>query len=299
MIKIRDLEYLMAVAHHKHFSLAATHCHVSQPTLSGQIIKLEERLGVQLFERHRQGVLVTPAGKALLIKAQAVLNAAQDFEQSAKELTDPFIGQLHIGLIPTLAPYLLPRIMTPLKNALPNMDLFLYEKQTHVLLDDLNKGALDLLILPWLEHMEQFDRYRLFDEPLVLMAPKHHPLMKKSTLRLADLTGEELLTLEDGHCLRDQAMGFCFAAGASENTQFRATSLETLRHMVISGMGLTLMPELATTGIQNGQGVAYRQFDAPKPFRNISLLVRPNYARLASVQKVVSVIKSAMSQVSP
>jgi len=295
LIKIRDLQYLQAVAHYKHFSQAAEFCHVSQPTLSGQLIKLEQHLGLQLFERSRQAVLLTTAGKQLSVKAQAVLNAAIDFEQTAKELTDPLIGELHIGLIPTLAPYLLPRIMTPLKNALPNMDLFLYEKQTHALLDDLSQGKLDILILPWLENMAQFERYALFDEPLVLMAPTNHRLINQSALVLADLRGQELLTLEDGHCLRDQAMGFCFAAGASENTQFRATSLETLRHMVISGMGLTLMPELATTGLQNGNLVAYRQFDDPKPFRNISLLIRPNFSRLASIQKVVATVKQEIA----
>ena len=291
MIKLRDLEYLQAVNQFKHFGQAADFCHVSQPTLSGQLIKLEQQLGLQLFERHRKGILLTPAGQQLSEKAQAVLTAAIDFEETAKEFTDPLIGELHMGLIPTLAPYLLPRIMAPIKAALPNMNIFLYEKQTHVLLNELDQGKLDLLILPWLEDMQHVERYSLFDESLVLMAPRFHPLLNQRQLKLSDLRGSELLTLEDGHCLRDQAMGFCFAAGASENTQFRATSLETLRHMVISGMGLTLMPELAAVDRRDGDLVAYRQFDDPKPFRNISLLIRPNYSRLACIREIVNIVK--------
>lgn len=295
MIKIRDLEYLQAVSHYKHFGKAAEFCHVSQPTLSGQLIKLEQQLGLQLFERHRKGVLLTPAGKTLSEKAQRVLNTAIDFEDTARELTDPLSGELHIGLIPTLAPYLLPRILEPIKANLPNIDLFLYEQQTSDLLEELDQGILDVLILPWLEDMDQVERYSLFDEPLVLMAPTAHPLHKQVSLSLSDLRGEELFTLEDGHCLRDQALGFCFAAGASENTQFRATSLETLRHMVISGMGLTLMPELATAGRQDGASVTYRQFDDPKPYRNISLLVRPNFSRMACIREVVAAIRQEFS----
>ena len=295
LIKIRDLQYLQAVAHYKHFSQAAEFCHVSQPTLSGQLIKLEQHLGLQLFERTRQTVLLTPAGKQLLVKAQAVLNAALDFEHTAAELTDPMMGDLHIGLIPTLAPYLLPCIMTPLRHGLPMMDMFLYEKQTQVLIEELRQGKLDILILPWMDSMTDFTSYSLFDEPLMLMAPESHPLVNQKTLGLTDLSGYELLTLEDGHCLRDQAMGFCFAAGASENTQFRATSLETLRHMVISGMGITLMPELSTQGFTPDSPVVYRHFDAPQPVRNIALLVRPQYARLAAVRKIVDIIRRAVN----
>ena len=248
MVKLRDLEYLTAIDQHKHFGKAAQACFVSQPTLSGQLMKLEEQLGLQLVERHRRNVMLTPAGDQLVQEARKVLQAAGEFESRAKALLDPFSGDLHLGLIPTLAPYLLPHIMGELNNSLPNINFFLHENQTQVLLQQLDEGKLDVLILPYLNEMEKFESYQLFDEPLMLATPKEHSLAHKKQLTLADLQGEKILTLADGHCLKDQAMGYCFAAGAKEDNSFQATSLETLRHMVASGMGITLLPALAAQG---------------------------------------------------
>lgn len=296
MIKLRDLQYLVAVDQHRHFGKAAEACFVSQPTLSGQLIKLEQQLGVQLFERHRKTVILTRAGATLVGKARATLRCAEDFEQSAKVLLDPLQGDVHVGLIPTLAPYLLPHVMAPLQQSFPALKVYLYEQQTQVLLDRLNRGELDLLILPWLEDMEKFERYSLFDEPLLLMAPADHPLLNGDKLVLDDLSGYELLTLEDGHCLRDQAMGYCFAAGARENNTFRATSLETLRYMVASGAGITLMPELAVKG-QPEQFARIRRFSAPEPGRNISLVVRNDFARKALASQMAAVVRNAAKSV--
>jgi len=221
MIKIRELEYLDAIERFKHFGKAAEACHVSQPTLSGQIIKLEEQLGVTLIERHRRNIMLTPAGNQLLVKARKVLNAAHDLEVTARTLGDPLSGELHIGLIPTLAPYLLPHIMPDLIPALPRMDFFLHEQQTADLLESLDQGKLDALVLPWLEEMKDFDAYDLFDEPFLLAVNKQHPLAKKKRVKLEDLKGCHVLTLEDGHCLRDQALGYCFSAGADEDKRFQ------------------------------------------------------------------------------
>ena len=154
MIKIRDLEYLDAIETHRHFGKAAEACHVSQPTLSGQIMKLEEQLGVSLIERHPRNIMLTPAGIQLLVKARRVLSAARELEQTAKSLGDPLSGEFHLGLIPTLAPYLLPGIMPPLIDGLPNLELMLYEHRTHELLAMLDAGSLDALILPWLDEMQ-------------------------------------------------------------------------------------------------------------------------------------------------
>ncbi|MAC47791.1 MAG: DNA-binding transcriptional regulator OxyR, partial [Oceanospirillum sp.] len=239
MVKLRDLQYLDAIDQHKHFGKAAEACFVSQPTLSGQIMKLEEQLSLQLVERHRRNVMLTPAGEQLVKEARKVLNAARDFEETARNLLDPLAGDLHMGLIPTLAPYLLPHIMGSLHQKLPNIRFYLHEKQTKVLLQELNEGKLDLLVLPWLEDMQGVERYDLFYEPLDLAVPTGHKLADKGTLQLSDLNDQKILTLEDGHCLRDQAMGYCFSAGASEDHSFQATSLETLRYMVASGMGIT------------------------------------------------------------
>ncbi len=294
MVKLRDLEYLVAVDTHKHFGRAAEACFVSQPTLSGQIMKLEEQLDLQLIERHKRSVMLTPSGELLVREARKVLAAAEHFESTATSLLDPYAGDVHIGLIPTLAPYLLPHIMANLRQALPNVQFYLHENRTKDLLNGLNDGNLDVLVLPYLEDMQAFERYELFFEPLVLAIPEDHEFANRDCVKLEDLRGQKVLTLEDGHCLRDQAMGYCFAAGAKEDQQFRATSLETLRYMVASGMGITLMPKLATMNRNADEGLQYIHFQSPPPEREICLLMRPNYTRMALVRKLVAVIRDAM-----
>lgn len=293
MIKLRDLQYLTAIDQHKHFGRAAEACCVSQPTLSGQIKKLEEQLGLLLFERHRRQVMLTPAGEQLVKDARHVLQAADQFEESAKALLDPLAGDLHVGLIPTLAPYLLPHIMGPLNSALPQVNFYLHENKTQTLLKELNDGKLDLLILPWLDEMKHFERYDLFKEPLVLATPLDHPLTASKTLTLEHLNNHPILTLEDGHCLRDQAMGYCFSAGANEDHRFKATSLETLRYMIASNMGITLFPKLATL-TQTTADICYQAFSNPEPFRQITLVIRPNYSRTQCVRALVACIRESV-----
>ena len=291
MIKIRDLEYLDAIETHRHFGKAAEACHVSQPTLSGQIMKLEEQLGVSLIERHPRNIMLTPAGIQLLVKARRVLSAARELEQTAKSLGDPLSGEFHLGLIPTLAPYLLPGIMPPLIDGLPNLELMLYEHRTHELLAMLDAGSLDALILPWLDEMQHFEAYDLFDEPFVLAVSKKHPLADRKRVKLDYLEGHKVLTLEDGHCLRDQALGYCFSAGADEDKRFQATSLETLRYMVAANIGITLLPKLAIMGQQENSAIRYIDFQQPAPSRRIVLLVRQNYTRMECVREIVGIIR--------
>jgi len=297
MIKLRDLEYLTAIDEHKHFGKAAQACFVSQPTLSGQLMKLEEQLGLQLVERHRRNVMLTPAGEQLVQEARNVLQAAGQFESCAKALLDPLAGDLHLGLIPTLAPYLLPHIMADLNKGLPNINFFLHENQTKVLLQQLDEGKLDVLILPYLDEMHKFESYQLFDEPLMLATPKKHVLANKKKLALTDLQGEKILTLADGHCLKDQAMGYCFAAGAKEDNSFQATSLETLRYMVASGMGITMLPALAAQGNMASDSISYCQFRKPEPVRGISLVIRPNYSRMECVRAIVASVRKSISDI--
>lgn len=295
MVKIRDLQYLDAVARHQHFGRAAEACFVSQPTLSGQIMKLEERLGLMLIERHRKRVMLTPAGEALIGRARAVLRAAEDFEDAAKALSEPLSGDFHLGLIPTISPYLLPHIMTPLGADLPQVNFYLHEDQTQVLLQALDEGKLDVVILSWLDSIENVERYTLYREPLVLAAPREQPLAKLDEASLSDLDGQLVLTLEDGHCLRDETLDYCFSAGAREDQRFQATSLETLRYMVGSGLGITLMPQLAVREADRAQGLQYVPFGDPPPSREICLLVRPNYSRMEAVRAMVASIRQAMS----
>jgi LysR family hydrogen peroxide-inducible transcriptional activator len=297
MIKIRDLEYLDAIDTHRHFGRAAESCFVSQPTLSGQIMKLEEQLGITLVERQTRKVMLTPAGEQLVVEARNVLQAASNFEASARALLDPFSGDLHVGLIPTLAPYLLPHIMKDLNKKLPNINFYLHEDKTKNLLKSLDDGKLDFIILPWLEEMDKFDRYDLFEEPLVLATSKDHQLSSKEVVSLDELKEYEVLTLEDGHCLRDQALGFCFTAGVKEDNRFQATSLETLRYMVSSNMGITLLPQLATVNHHITSTINYISFADPKPNRQISLMLRSGYSRMQCIRAVVSSVKNSMKEV--
>ena len=297
MIKLRDLEYLDAIERFKHFGKAADACNVSQPTLSAQIRKLEEQLGLTLVERHPRNVMLTNAGTVLTSQARNVLKSAKEFEATAKTLADPLAGALHIGLIPTLAPYLLPHIMPALTQAMPNVRLYLYEKQTKALLEDLDNGDMDILILPWLDdEMKRFERYKLMDEPLVLASPPDHPLSRKSPLKLSDLKDDTILTLEDGHCLRDQAIGYCFTAGAEEDTRFKATSLETLRYMVATGSGVTLLPKLSIVNQPESPLITYTEFTEPQPIREVVAVIRTNYPRMEVVRKLVSAIRQTVEK---
>jgi LysR family hydrogen peroxide-inducible transcriptional activator len=294
MIKIRDLEYLDAIEKYRHFGKAAEACHVSQPTLSGQIMKLEEQLGVSLIERNPRNILLTPAGEELLAKARRVLAAARELEMTARTLGDPLAGDFHLGLIPTLAPYLLPLIMPELIRRLPNLQLFLHEHKTSDLLERLDQGELDALVLPWLDDMTSFQAYDLFNEKFVLAVSKKHELADRKRVKLEYLEGHKVLTLEDGHCLREQALGYCFSAGADEDRRFQATSLETLRYMVAANMGITLLPELAVGARSDNGDLRYIEFQSPAPSRRIVLLVRQNYTRLEPVRQIVATIRDCI-----
>jgi LysR family hydrogen peroxide-inducible transcriptional activator len=294
MIKLRDLEYLDAIEKFRHFGKAAESCHVSQPTLSGQLMKLEEQLGVSLIERHPRNIMLTPAGEMLLGKARRVLSAARELEMAARTLGDPLSGEFHLGLIPTLSPYMLPVIMPRLIEQMPKMEFFLHEQKTHELLGMLQAGKLDALILPWLDDMHSVEAYDLFEEEFVLAVSRRHELSGRKRVKLSCLEGHKVLTLEDGHCLRDQALGYCFSAGADEDKRFQATSLETLRYMVAANIGITLLPDLATRRQPEHGDVTYIRFQQPAPTRRIVLLVRQQYTRMECVREIVGIVRRAM-----
>lgn len=278
-MNFRDLNYLIALEELRHFRKAAEHCFVSQPTLSGQLRKLEEELGIQLVERSSRNVIFTNAGLDIVAKAKVILLEKRELEEIATSHQSPMKGCLHIGLIPTVAPYLLPVIISTIKSSFPELTLYLYEKQTSILLKELDNGVLDCIILPVLPEMQTQLQYPLYSEPLELAIPDSHPWRNEETISISKLHGQNLLMLEDGHCLRDQAMGYCFAAGAVEDHSFKATSLETLRHMVSAGSGLTVFPKLAIPTSRNQNGVLYLPFEPPQPTREIALLCRQNNAR--------------------
>ncbi|WP_116474287.1 DNA-binding transcriptional regulator OxyR [Zobellella maritima] len=294
-MNLRDLEYLVALAEERHFRKAAEKCFVSQPTLSGQLRKLEDELGVVLMERTSRKVLFTPAGDAITTQARRVLAATKELRDIARTFTEPMSGELHIGLIPTVGPYLLPHIIPALKQHFPELHIYLYEAQTQVLLKQLADGELDCLILAKLDEMDNFGSIPLYQEPMMLALPDEHIWSTRQQVGLSELKGEKLLMLEDGHCLRDQAMGFCFAAGVGEDTHFQATSLETLRNMVAAGSGLTLIPKLAIGQQHEAAGVRYLPVTDLEPSRTISLLYRTHSVRRPCFNEMAKVISKIMS----
>lgn len=274
-MNIRDLEYLVALAEHKHFRRAADSCHVSQPTLSGQIRKLEDELGVMLLERTSRKVLFTQQGLLLVDQAKTVLREVKVLQEMASLQGESMSGPLHIGLIPTVGPYLLPHIIPQLHQSYPKLEMYLHEAQTQHLLAQLDSGKLDCAILAMVKESAPFIEVPLFEEPMKLAIYEGHPWHDRHSVPMGDLAGQRLLMLEDGHCLRDQALGFCFQAGAKEDTHFRATSLETLRNMVAAGSGITLLPDLAVPSEQKRDGVCYLDCTDPLPSRSIILVYRP------------------------
>ena len=295
-MNFRDLEYLIALEELKHFRKAAEKCFVSQPTLSGQIRKLEDELGVQLMERSPRKVLFTQAGLDIVAKAKTILLEAKSLKEIAKSYNEPMQGTLHIGLIPTVAPYLLPLIIPVIKQHFPDLSLYLYENQTHVLLKQLAEGELDCLMLALLPGMETFDQFNLYQEPLELAVAETHQWANEKKVKLNQLRGEHVLMLEDGHCLRDQALGFCFAAGALEDNSFKATSLETLRHMVSAENGMTLLPQLAIPTNRHQAGIKYIPFIDPVPSREISLLCRKNSVRKICFEQLSQLINKTVNK---
>jgi LysR family hydrogen peroxide-inducible transcriptional activator len=296
-MNLRDLQYLIAVAEHRHFRKAAEACFVSQPTLSGQLKKLEETLKVRLFERDSRNVLLTDAGEAIAYQARRVIAEVSQLTEIAAGFNKPMSGRIKLGLIPTIAPYLCPHIMPALSRRYPDLELLLVEAQTSVLLEGLEAGDLDVLVLAEVDGLGRFTSEPLYEEPLVLATPKDHPLARRRNITLDDLDGQQVLLLSDGHCLRKDAMDICFSAGAVEDKHFQATSLETLRHMVGAGTGITLIPQLAVDSVLQFRAgpVAYTPFAAPKPTRQVVLVHRTSFARADCAHQIAAGIREIMA----
>lgn len=292
-MNLRDLQYLVALAETRHFGRAAERCHVSQPTLSAQLRKLEEFLGVALIERRPRQVALTTAGEAIVARARRMLQEADDIRALARASQDPLAGRLKIGLIPTIGPYLLPLVAPRLLQALPRLQLMLHEYQTRPLVERIGDGELDLGILALPVDTGSLETRPLFNEEFMLAMPARHPLAQRQRMTIADLQGEKLLLLEDGHCLREHALAVCGGAGAEEQ-DFRATSLETLRQMVAAGLGITLLPRLAAEGpFGAAPGLAVRPFAPPAPVRVVGAAWRRSTTRAAAIAAVCEIISTA------
>ncbi len=251
-LSIRQLQYVIAVADTLGFHKAALQCRVSQPTLSSQVQKLEEVLGVKIFERDKRRVLVTAAGEPVVEHARKILVEVDDLLHAASRAADPFKGTIRIGVIPTVAPYLLPWITPSIASRWPALRLALVEEKTDDVLAELRSGSLDAGLLALVDGMEDLEQVTVVDDPFVVAVPRGHRLAKKKSVALGDLEDEQVLLLDDGHCLRTQALTLCKRAGATE-TDLRATSLATLVQMVSAGAGVTLLPSIAVD-VENRRG---------------------------------------------
>ena len=278
-MNLRAFHYLVTLADVRHFSKAAERCHVSQPTLSTQIRKLEEELDVQLVERSPRKVMLTEVGEEIVERGRAMLAEADAIKAIARRSRDPDSGTLRIGIFPTLAPYFLPHVVPEIRRRFPRLTLRLFEEKTEDVLSMLRQGRLDAGLLALPIDDDQLTSRRLFDEPFVLAVPEAHELGDRETIALSDLEHEELLLLEDGHCLRDQALEVCHLAGAHEKLDFHATSMETLRQMVAAGTGITLMPVMAVKPpVAHTENLVIRPFEQPGPQRTIALVWRKSSA---------------------
>lgn len=296
-MNLRDLRYLVALADTRHFGKAADKSFVSQPTLSAQIKKLETYLGVQLIERQPRKVTLTETAEKILPLARRMLQDSEAIVSMARNEHDPLSGKINVALIPTIGPYLLPLMMRRLRKQLPDLKVMLYEYQTEPLLEKLRAGEIELGILALPVPLDGLESANLYEEPFTVAMPASHPLAKRAQLKLDDLSGESLLLLEDGHCLRDQALDVCSRIDVKENEDYRATSLETLRQMVAAGLGVTLLPQLATRGpFGTGHGLVVKPFARPVPSRTVGAVWRKSSARAAAIQALCDVIRTTMAE---
>jgi len=278
-MNLRALQYFVTLADLRHFSKAADACFVSQPTLSTQIKKLEEELGTQLVERSPKNIMLTPAGEEIARRAQQILHDIEQIRTVARRSQNPDEGNLRLGLFPTLAPYLLPHVVPRLRARYPKLHLQLTEEKTEDILRLLGRGSLDAAVLALPVPNEGIEIEFLFREPFVVAVPGNHELASRGRIGLEDLSGSELLLLEEGHCLREHALEVCALAGAHERVDFHASSMETLRQMVAAGVGITLMPMLAIKPpIAQTENLVIRPFLGTAPARTIALVWRSSSA---------------------
>ena len=292
-MNLRDLQYLVAVADHGHFGKAADASFVSQPTLSMQLKKLEKELGVLLVERGPRQVVLTDAGRQVVERAKVVLGEVDTIRAIARQASDPEAGTLRMGLFPTLAPYFLPHVVPKVHQRFPDLELLLVEEKTEVIHRMLRDGSLDVALMaqPVLDaglHVEP-----LFEEDFVLAVPADHPLAATTgPVDPAVLADHDVLLLEEGHCLREQALEVCRLAGAAERSGFRATSLETLRQMVAAGVGVTLLPQLSVQPpVTPSPDIALLRLADPVPRRHIAMFWRPTSPYRDLLPKLAAILK--------
>jgi LysR family hydrogen peroxide-inducible transcriptional activator len=298
-VNLRNLKYTIAVAETRHFGKAAERCFVSQPTLSGQIKKLEDELGVVIFERTKRWVELTPIGGEIIDLARKIVEQTDALTQLATARQDPLSGPLRVGAIPTLSPYLIPPILKPLKTRCPQLQLVLYEEITDTLLQRLRNHQIDIALIATPIGEPDLDAFPLFDEPFWLVHPRNHPLACKDEISPKDLHQLDLLLLADGHCLAQQVMDVCgweHRPQPQEMGDIQASSLETLLQLVGAGFGSTLVPALATHGPwMTDSGIIARKLNLPDAYRRISLAFRRSFPRRQALEVFADIIQGNLT----
>jgi LysR family hydrogen peroxide-inducible transcriptional activator len=293
---LRQLQYACAVADELSFRKAAEKCFVSQPSLSAQIKELERYLDVQLFERDRRGVRVTPAGEALITRARQILTDADDFARASEEHTDPLSGRLRIGVIPTIAPYLLPDLDPALRESFEGIDLHWSEHKTEDLVKLVNAGELDAALLALEAEIDDLEHETICTDPFVLaVSPEHELAEPDDRAKPTDLADNPVFLLEDGHCFRDQALDLCAQVGANE-VGFRATSLTTLVQLVSGRGGITILPDMAIEVENRRAALTIRRFQQPEPYRTIILGWRKGSALADSLPRLAQAGREILSE---
>jgi LysR family hydrogen peroxide-inducible transcriptional activator len=267
-MEMQQLRYVVAVARTGNFSRAAEQCHVSQPSLSQQILKLEDELGERLFDRMKRGAKLTPHGEALLRRAVRVLDEVDAAKREAKEAMDLLRGTITVGVLPTIAPYLLPGVMAEFMEKYPGVEIVVQEDTTAHLLKLLLTCEIDFVLASQPIQDGRLEVHDLFTEELLLALPPDHPLARKRTVKASDLEHERLIVMKEGHCLGDQVMSFCDRRDLHPRISFRSAQLETIQSLVSAGMGLSLIPAMAANS-EHGAQMEYRSFSTPRPSRKI------------------------------
>ena len=296
-MNLRDLKYICAVADLKHFGRAAEYCNISQPTLSGQIKKLENELGVTLFERNYKVIQVTEIGEKVVSLARQANLAADKINKVAIAAQDPLSGSISIGLIPTIAPYLIPLFAKKLRKCMTKMNIRYVEDITDRLVDSIIHGKLDMAVLATSPTEEALTSIELFSEPFWLLYPKNHPLSKINNIQMEDLDQEDLLLLAEGHCFRDQALSICKSPQSTQQQFLQATSLETLINLVISGQGITLIPALAIRNKWNSKSeIIKTKINEKSAHRKVYLTFRKEFSRLQVIDALTEIIRNSLPE---
>ncbi|HUO54816.1 MAG TPA: hydrogen peroxide-inducible genes activator [Rhodoblastus sp.] len=292
---LRQLRFLVAVVERRHFGAAAEDCLVSQSALSAAIQELEDHLGVKLLERTKRVVIPTAIGLDIADRARALLRDAEELVEAAHAARDPLSGSLQLGVIPTIGPFLIPQIMPVLRDAFPKLRVYLREEQSAPILSRLESGQADAAIIALPYHCDGLETMELARDRFYVVCPPGHRLASREKVRPQDMAADDLLLLEDGHCLRDHALAACSLEGARRNSGFQGTSLHTLVQMAANGLGVTLVPDMAIrAGILRGMDLVARPLVDDSPPRIIALAWRLSSSRKAMFRQLGEVLREAL-----